>query len=55
MGTICLSEDKSTLTVEPPPPPIQAPKLVIELDDLENKAQETARNDHNAPGNIGDS
>ena len=65
MNTIGLSEDKSTFTVELPPPPIQALRLIIELDNDEDQAQGTARNedqvqgtarnDRNTQGDNGDS
>src|SRR5271155_1186888 len=50
MNTIGLSEDRSTFTVEPPPPPIQAPRLIIELDDDEDQAQGTAGNEDQVQG-----
>ena len=55
MSIVSLSEDKSTFIMEPPPPLIQAPRLIIELDDNEDQVQGTARNDQNTQGDNGDS
>lgn len=41
MNAVCRGEDKYTFTIEPPPPLIQAPKLVIELDHDEVQAPNT--------------
>ena len=53
MNTIGLSKDKSMFTVELPPPPIQAPRLIIELDNDEDQAQGTAGNEDQVQGTAG--
>jgi hypothetical protein len=46
IGAFRLSQDKSAVTVMLPPPAVQAPKLVIELDEIDEVEIRTQEKEH---------